>query len=457
MPLECRRPGADTCVSGADFCLESGSFVQWTGDFISGMFAEIGGVTMAYGSALETARTLREQHSVLNREFHQMLNGSMLRQRRASDLQAMAAWAVRAGQSGWALIRHGTLRATNRALDLLDRDSDVGPRWHPLPAGAWVTTSEGPGASLREILLEETRQMLKDQASVRTSRYARGERAVEITVECSPTAPREEGLVLGIVRDLSELATAEARLTAMRERLTQKERASIAGELAIGVAHDLGNLVGALSARLMVLESQPETLVDSLAAMRAIVDAQVELVTRLKASGTRHHEDPEPLDLFADVLKPATHMVGSWLQLRDRQRPVWIHLDEALANLPRVSAARDELVNVVINLLLNARDAMPEGGSIRLHGGVDAGQVCLWVQDEGPGVPEAIREHIFEAFYSTKGRAGTGMGLATAKEVMRRLCGDISVRNLPEGGACFELRFPLVEQASAAQSRALTA
>ncbi|HEY0708417.1 MAG TPA: HAMP domain-containing sensor histidine kinase, partial [Polyangia bacterium] len=61
--------------------------------------------------------------------------------------------------------------------------------------------------------------------------------------------------------------------------------------------------------------------------------------------------------------------------------------------------------------------------------------------DQGAGVPDEIRERIFEAFYSTKGRGGTGMGLAMAREVMRRLGGEITVHNPSEGGACFELRF----------------
>lgn len=404
---------------------------------------------MAYGSAIETARTLREQYVALNREFHQMLHGTLLRQRRVNDLHAMATWAVRAGQSGWALIRHGTLRATNRAFDLLDRDTTVGPGWQPLSPGTWVPSNAIPGRTLKEILLEESRVLLSEDASVRTSRYTRGQRVVDLTVECSPTAPREEGLVLGIVRDLTDLAEAESRLTEMRERLGQKERASIAGELAIGVAHDLGNLVGALSARLMLLECQPNAVVaDNVAAMRSIIDAQAELVNHLKASGIRHRENPEPLDLHADVVKPATSLVGSWLQLRDRRRPVLVHIHEDLAKLPRVVAVRDEMVNVLINLLINARDAMSEGGTVELLGKVEDGQVLLLVQDQGTGVPDAVRDKIFEPFYSTKGRAGTGMGLAMAKEVMRRLGGDITVRNVPKSGACFELRFPTIVRAT---------
>ncbi|HEY0706572.1 MAG TPA: hypothetical protein VGG33_07240, partial [Polyangia bacterium] len=331
---------------------------------------------MTLGAALENARTLREQYLTLSREFQQVLPGGTLhRHRRASDLQAMAAWVIRAEQNGCALIRQGRLRATNRTLDLLDRDSTIGPRWQKLPAGAWAATQKGPGATLRDSLIEEANLMLKEGATVWTSRYARGERVVEVRFEGSRTAPPEEGLVLAIIHDMTELASAEAQVAAMRERLLQKERASIAGELAVGVAHDLGNLVGALSARLMLLESQPETFSDSVAAMREIIEAQSTLVRQLKASGTRHREAPEPLDLLADVLKPATHMVESSLHPRDRKRSICIHIEDQLAEMPKVLAARDEVVNVVINILLNARDAMPNGGVVRLAGRCDGQDV----------------------------------------------------------------------------------
>ena len=103
---------------------------------------------------------------------------------------------------------------------------------------------------------------------------------------------------------------------------------------------------------------------------------------------------------------------------------------------------RDTLVNVMINLVVNARDAMPEGGVVRIVGDSNASAVLLAVEDQGTGIPAQVLPRMFRPFFSTKRDRGMGMGLSIARQVMRQLGGNITAANRPEGGARFELQFP---------------
>jgi signal transduction histidine kinase len=336
--------------------------------------------------------------------------------------------------------------------DAFDRGCAIGPRWHVLAPGGVGSTDDGPGQLLAEVVVEEARRLTPAAGSAsRRLRCARGQMVVEVMLELSATSITDT-MVLGTVRDISDLVKSEAELAAMQARIMEKERLGLAGQLAVGVAHDLGNLVGALSARLMVLDSVGSSDRENVEALHAISEAQTALVHRLKAIGSHRLESGNaPVALLPEVVRPAVMMVESWLLHRDRRRPVRIRIDEDVANLPVVQAPRDELVNLVINLMINARDAMPDGGVIRIGGSAEgAGRVRLWVRDEGTGIPVKDLNQIFQPFFSTKGKNGLGMGLATAKETMLRAGGDITARNLEGGGACFELIFKSPAQAAAA-------
>jgi CheY-like chemotaxis protein len=101
---------------------------------------------------------------------------------------------------------------------------------------------------------------------------------------------------------------------------------------------------------------------------------------------------------------------------------------------------------VIVNLLLNARDAMPLGGTIRIVAEQQPNRVVLKVLDEGVGIPLEDLSKIFDPFFTTKGKRGTGLGLSMARGVLARLGGDIVAENRPERGACFTLSFPVAMQ-----------
>ena len=111
--------------------------------------------------------------------------------------------------------------------------------------------------------------------------------------------------------------------------------------------------------------------------------------------------------------------------------------------LPPVNGVASDLRYVFINLLLNARDAMPDGGVICVRGTDAGGKVVVTVEDEGTGIPPEHLHSIFRPFFTTKGNQGTGLGLSMAYGVMARAGGSITAANRPKRGAVITLTFPL--------------
>jgi signal transduction histidine kinase len=362
--------------------------------------------------------------------------------RRAAQRHGLAEWALRSGHSGWALVRGGTLKVTNRVFDGLERQSVVGPRWLAVQPGGASADPADRGRTLAEAVIHEAQLLLDDRTPLHRTRYCRGHQIIEVTTERSPSAPPEDGLVLANIRDVSDLVSSESRLAVLQESLRQREQASRSGELALELGHDLGNLVGALSARLMVLEAEGVLPRSSLEALQTIAQAQAALVARLKSLARRPEEQPESLSLLADVVNPAVQIVESSLQPPGGRQPVLVRLDGNLIQLPRVMGVRDTLVNVIINLVVNARDAMPEGGVVLITGDSNPSAVLLAIEDQGTGIPAHVLPRIFRPFFSTKRDRGMGMGLSIARQVMRQLGGNITAANRPDGGARFELQFP---------------
>lgn len=413
---------------------------MWDGQLDQEAYADVRGMA-------ETRQTLRLTHDSfkltqkrLLHQFHASLLTSAQFRREGSSLQAVAAWVLRVSPLGWAVIRDGHVTFTNRAFDAFDRGSVIGPRWRPVLADPQrAAGDEEPGSTLREVALDEAKAMLADPAAARRQRrYARAFTIVEVAVE-RPIATQDQAGALILVRDVTDLAKAENRVASMQARVLEAERAAVAAELAVGVAHDLGNLVGAMRARLVGLPNEPAyRLVTT--AMETIVDAQAALVSRLQSVAHPRQAEAVKLHLYDDVLKPALEMVETLLRMGNGAR-ISLDIEPSRFDDIHIVAPRDDVINMIINLLLNARDAMPNGGVItvtpaRLFGGVQ-----LSIEDKGTGIPTADLHRIFEPLFSTKGGNGMGMGLATAAALMRRLGGSISARNRPRGGACFELKF----------------
>lgn len=230
--------------------------------------------------------------------------------------------------------------------------------------------------------------------------------------------------------------TARERDEALR-RSIQGQKMELVGNLTSGIAHDFNNLLSvvtsasnSLRGSLSLTHPEDEQALDDLdeASGRAI------LITRqLLSLGRSMVGERETLDLsevLRSLKKMLPRLLGSGIDVEVETSDVaWVHV-------PRVG-----LEQIILNLAVNARDAMPSGGTFRAKVTVTGDRVQLLVSDTGVGMREADKKRIFEPFFSTKA-TGTGLGLSTVKQQVESSSGTIDVESEPARGAAFRITFP---------------
>ncbi len=254
----------------------------------------------------------------------------------------------------------------------------------------------------------------------------------------------DEQCLLSILRDLEERRLLE-------RQLTQAQRMEAIGRLAGGVAHDFNNIMTAVMGYAQIaFESLPESSPargDLQEILRASSRAS-ELTRQLLAFARHQVTQPRPVDtngLVAETRKLLERLLGEDISLETR-------LGESL---PPVVIDPGQLEQVLVNLAVNARDAMPAGGSLTLTTSLVGGEVVLEVADTGVGIARDHQPHIFEPFFTTKPLGkGTGLGLATCYGIVRQAGGRIEVASEPGRGARFTVTLPA---ASGAQRDAVAA
>jgi len=231
----------------------------------------------------------------------------------------------------------------------------------------------------------------------------------------------------------------------------EQERLRTIGGLAFGVAHDANNLLAALKLRVGILLKDPvctSAQLPNLEAIDRILRQGTVLLAKLQNCGRSGEPAIGPVNLD-EIIRAAVEIAQSGLRLRAAETGVSLRIRCELEAVPEVRGLDEELRHVFVNLLINARDAMPRGGTILVRSRRDGDGVVVTVEDEGTGIPDPLLPRIFERFFTTKGNHGSGMGLALAKNVMDRIDSTIEARNRPQGGACFELRFARFEPRAA--------
>ncbi|HWG57358.1 MAG TPA: PAS domain S-box protein, partial [Gaiellaceae bacterium] len=237
---------------------------------------------------------------------------------------------------------------------------------------------------------------------------------------------------------------------ALEDNLRHAQKMEAVGRLAGGIAHDFNNMLTAISgyAELLALsfeDGDPRT--DDVASLRTAVSHAAALTRQLLAFSRKQVLRPQPLDPNGVVrqLEPILRRtIGQQIVLRTA-------LDETPAE---VMADPDQLTQVLMNIALNARDAMPEGGDLTISTGLvelETGlHVAISVADSGCGMDEETRARIFEPFFTTKDAGkGTGLGLATACGIVVQSGGSIEVASTPGGGSTFRVLLPAARVAAA--------
>ncbi|MEE8460285.1 MAG: ATP-binding protein [Phycisphaerales bacterium] len=360
------------------------------------------------------------------------------------QLEVMAARALADGQ-----LLERSLETTGSALRVIDRS--LRARWTNSRWRTWFgsgDTLEGEGSAVqdtfRDGLTRKTELTLSASLHVTDQDgFPESERILHVTTAPLRGAQGDVDQVVELARDVTEQRRSQARM------LRAGQLAAV-GELAGQVAHEVNNPIAIISAKARLLLS------DHLAEMSDETAEEIDKIVHLSdrvadiAQGLLSYCRPsaavrEPLDI-RDPVRRALAMVES------RASGAGIGVEQDLpGDLPPVRANAQELEQVFLNLVLNALDAMPRGGTLTVR--VEAAQrplpeggpaVSVVIQDTGDGIPDEIRQRVFEPFFTTKAHGrGTGLGLSICEGLVRSHGGRIDLDSSPSTGTRFTVTFPI--------------
>jgi signal transduction histidine kinase len=249
--------------------------------------------------------------------------------------------------------------------------------------------------------------------------------------------------VQGLIRNADNI---QLELEKSREHLVQAEKLALVGKLAAGMAHSIRNPFTSVKMRLFSLNRALKLTNDQKEDFEVISQE----IRHIDTIVQNFLEFSRPPKLSMQLISPST-IVDTTLRLlahRLKSYNVSVRV-ERKSTLPKVVADPEQIKEVLVNLMINACEAMIEGGSIIIHeeenGQSPAKQIRLRIADTGPGIPEAEREKIFQPFYTTKDD-GTGLGLSIAKRIMDEHAGTLSISSTVGGGACFVMTLPITEK-----------
>lgn len=286
---------------------------------------------------------------------------------------------------------------------------------------------------------------------------------VWVETYAAPTRDKDDGRTWhGIAADITEQRNAEAALVASEEQLRQSQKLESIGILAGGLAHDFNNMLTAINGysdlilRRVATDDPVRRHVEEI---KKAGERSAELTRQLLAFSRRQILQPTTLDIngsIADTASMLKRLIGEDIAVTTKLAP----------DLGLIQADQGQLAQVLMNLLINARDAMPKGGSVMIetanveldedyasrHVNVTPGPyVMLAISDTGVGMDEQTRLRVFEPFFTTKpiGK-GTGLGLSTVYGIVKQSGGNIWVYSEPGKGSTFKIYLP---QTNAAETR----
>jgi len=246
-----------------------------------------------------------------------------------------------------------------------------------------------------------------------------------------------------IQAQMRALAEKTAQLEQAHRELLQSEKLASVGRLAAGIAHEIGNPVGIILGFLHMLRdgtADERTRTDYLARIQRETERVHEIVSDLLEFAQPADQRPQPCDLNGLIGDVCALIAGQ----KDFSRVVFSC--DLAGDLPPVLAHERLMRQMIMNLVLNARDAMPDGGTVTLRTRAPegpGGSVTLTVADTGTGIPPEHQDKIFDPFFTTK-KQGTGLGLANVHRIVALAGGTVGVTSTPGRGATFTITLPAI-------------
>jgi PAS domain S-box-containing protein len=278
-----------------------------------------------------------------------------------------------------------------------------------------------------------------------------------VEIECYSSLIKDEnGNViagLSIARDITERQQ-------MQQQLFQSEKLRSLGELAGGVAHDFNNILAAILGRVQLLKMQFKTppgvtekrksMIDLVKSLEIIEKASfdgAETVRRIQEFSRKRADDKEFMQLNINELLDNV-LDFTRVRWKDNAESQGIKFDiqKDYTPVPSTLGSASELREVFTNLINNALDAMPEGGSLKVKTALEENTILIDISDTGVGIPEELRTRIFDPFFTTKGVQSTGLGMSISYGIIGRHKGTIAVKSAEGKGTTFTIKLPVAEK-----------
>ncbi len=282
--------------------------------------------------------------------------------------------------------------------------------------------------------------------------FRKNDEEIPVSLSASIVYEGEKELAsLGIFTDLREKITMEKELQETQVRLLQSEKMASLGSLAAGVAHEINNPLGGILIYASLLmedfEASSDPRVQDLKKIVEEASRCKEIVKSLLEFGRQTESRFEPIDINKAIVDGLFFLEK---QVLFHDIKIIKHLDQSL---PPVEGDPNQLKQVFMNMMVNAAEAMSEGGgALTITTGRKSGESSIFIsfQDEGTGIPSNIQSKIFDPFFTTKGVGkGTGLGLSTSYGIIQSHHGNIDVESQPDRGTTFLIYLPRSEDTTA--------
>jgi PAS domain S-box-containing protein len=355
---------------------------------------------------------------------------------------------------------YGEVAETKRSLEQLVRSAgdaiiSIDHRghitgWNPAAERIFgLTDTEAIGRSLLGVFPERYEQAARlalmgiqpvTSFDLSAQRPDGGELNLAVTLSGVPGRDGRVDGLLAIVRDMTTQRELETQMH-------QSEKLTALGQVAGGIAHDFNNLLQAIIGYSQLMTKNmgnAEVMRRGLSVIETAATGGAETVRRIQKFARLRPDEPFVSVELNQVVQDAVAITRPRWEERVVKGGVPLRLDLRLAPLPPVMGRPSELNEVITNLILNAIDAMPQGGTLGIYTRPEGDEhVVLTVCDTGVGMPEHVRTRIFDPFFTTKGEVGTGLGLSVSFSIVQRHKGEMRVESQSGRGTTFTIVLPV--------------
>lgn len=270
-----------------------------------------------------------------------------------------------------------------------------------------------------------------------TERRTKDGRIIPVELSVAPL-PSNDGQYSGrtvIIKDKSHVKQ-------LQQQIDQSEKLAVIGQLAAGIAHEIGNPLASISSLVQLIQrkNKDDLLNEQLITIRENIDRITKIVREL-VDFSRPPSYKRELIQITEIVKTAVGIV----KYDKRVKKVDFET-EFSKNVPMIHVVPDQLLQVFVNILFNALDAVEGNGRIQVKTYVEDDKIITKFSDDGCGMPEETISKIFDPFFSTKDVGkGTGLGLSVSYSIIRKFGGDVSVESEVDKGSCFCVKLPIKE------------